>query len=71
MTRGRKSGRGRRRMCPFHACDGKTSGTVWLWGMVTHKNRVKVCRAHEQVYRDYGWIRVYRGPRKPAKGASK
>jgi hypothetical protein len=47
-------------MCPFHDCDGKTPGVVWLWGMVTHKHKVKVCRAHEQVYRDYGWIRVYR-----------
>ena len=47
-------------MCPFHDCDGKTPGVIWMWGMVTHQHRVKVCRAHEQVYRDYGWIRVYR-----------
>src|SRR5208282_6228869 len=44
----------RRMMCPFHACDRKTPGVVWLWGMVTHQHRVKVCRTHEQVYRDYG-----------------
>jgi hypothetical protein len=48
------------KICPFHACDGKTPGRVWLWGMVTHKYKVKVCREHESVYRDYGWIRVYR-----------
>lgn len=47
-------------MCPFHSCGGNTPGVVWLWGMVTHKYKVKVCREHEQVYRDYGWIRVYR-----------
>jgi hypothetical protein len=45
-------------MCPFHYCDGKTPGRIWMWGMVTHRYKVKVCRKHEQVYRDYGWIRV-------------
>jgi hypothetical protein len=48
----------RRIMCPFHGCDGRTPGRIWMWGMVTHKHRVKVCPAHEGVYRDYGWIRV-------------
>ena len=47
-------------MCPFHDCDGKTLGVVWLWDSVSHKDKVKVCRAHEGVYRDYGWIRVCR-----------
>jgi len=50
-------------MCPFHDCGGKTPGRIWMWGRVTHKHKVKVCRAHEQIYRDYGWIRVRRlGP---------
>lgn len=50
----------RKKICPFHFCDGKTPGVVTLWGRVTHKYVVTVCRAHEQVYRDYGWIRRYR-----------
>ena len=54
-------------MCPYIYCGGKTPGTVWMWGRVTHSYKVKVCRAHEQIYRDYGWIRV----RGPAKGARK
>ena len=47
------------KVCPYH---GRCSnpGRVWLWGCVTHKHLVKVCRDHEQIYRDYGWIRVYR-----------
>jgi hypothetical protein len=55
--------KGRKRrtvMCPFHDCGGKTPGRIWMWGRVTHKHKVKVCRAHEQIYRDYGWIRVRR-----------
>lgn len=60
MKRPRKGKARRHVMCPFHQCDGKTPGVVWLWGMVTHTHKVKVCRAHEGVYRDYGWIRVYR-----------
>jgi hypothetical protein len=66
MTRTKREQRkGKVAMCPFHDCDGKTPGRVWIWGRVTHKHKVKVCRAHEQVYRDYGWIRVYRKTERP------
>jgi hypothetical protein len=49
--------------CPFRDCTGKP-GKIWLWGRITHGNKVHVCREHEQIYRDYGWIRVYRRKKK-------
>lgn len=61
----------RARRCPLHGtCENP--GTIAMWGCVTHKHLVRACRDHEQVYRDYGWIRVREiSPRPRQKRAEK
>lgn len=45
--------------CPFRGTC-QNPGIIRMWGCVTHQNVVRVCRGHEQIYRDYGWIRARR-----------
>lgn len=45
------------RRCPLNGTC-QNVGTIRMWGHVTRSYIICVCKEHEQVYHDYGWIRV-------------